>query len=1109
MKVDSVKNNRKALFALLLCTGFIATHPLAAMASNNEVQTTQQQNLTISGIVKDNVGEPIIGASIAVKGGTTGTISDIDGKFTLNVAKGAVIEVSFIGYKTQEIKVDSQKELSIVLKDDAEMLEEVVVVGYGTMRKKDLTGSVVQINPTKIADQNPSSVQDVLRGTPGLQIGYDASAKGTDASIQLRGKNSLGTNASPMIVLDGMPFYGELSEINPDDIAQIDVLKDASSAAIYGAKAAAGVIIISTKKGKEGKPVINVSANLSVVNRSDYRDYFDAAGYLKFHQDWRKMFYTYGQGEDGLYGYYQAKDKSGNLAYPQGYYDDPRLMSEAEQKAWASNLGASGIGLTEGESYLSLFARRLEFNNSPLMMENFLNGRMVDWNDETFRTGFNQDYNASISGATERVNYYLSLGYVNNEGAVQGNEYNAFRSNMKINAKITDWLEIGANVNFQDRSDGDIQVSLGSNYWDTNMLRNSPYASLYSEDGEHGGYEQYPMSGLPTNGGYNYYFDRQYYDLEKGYTVLNTIFNAKITLPAGFTYSFNIAPRYQWFYNRYWMSADLPDASAPSRGIDREWSKNFDWNLNNTITWDRTFGDHHITATLVQEAEEHRYWQDRVEARNITPSDALGFHYTAGANKTQSNFKNNDTHYTAASYLGRLFYSFRDRYMLTGTFRRDGYSGFGSNNPWGNFGSVGASWVFSEESFMNNTRDWLDMGKLRLSWGTNGNRDFSSDNIPEGWYATLANLSLAGGNMVYYQNGNSNVVNPLYMSRLAAPNLEWEKTKAWNVGLDLSFFNGRLTANMDYYFKKTTDMIMSQRLPNFSGFGSIMANLGEVQNQGFEIALNSLNMQRKNFEWSTSVGFSINKNKINHIYYDYDENGVERDDTSNGWFIGQPIGTIWYYETDGVWQNTPEDIKAAALVGQKPGDPKVINHYTEDDQILEDGTRVPVYNDNDKVYQGTTAPPIYWNMRNDFTIWKDFTFSFSLYSYMGHKSQAGYWLNQENGGSQVTNGFNVPAREYWTPENPTNDYCRLNAAGPNTGLAGGVDKVYNRSFVRLDDITIGYTLPRKWTHKFMVDRIRLTATCKNVCTFDNWEYGDPETGGLATRSFNFGINVTL
>ncbi len=1106
MNLDSFKKNRKALVALLICSGFIATHPLAAFAGEEvgipDVQMVQQQKLTVSGVVKDSTGEPVIGANIREKENpSNGTITDIDGNFHLSVAAGSTIEISFIGYKTVEVKAEAGKTLDVTLEDDSEMLDEVVVVGYGTMRKKDLTGSVVQINPDKIADQNPASVQDVLRGTPGLQIGYDASAKGSGASIQLRGKNSLGTDASPLIVLDGMAFYGELSEINPDDIGQIDVLKDASSAAIYGAKAAAGVIIITTKKGKQGKPVINVSANLAINNKSAYRDYYDAAGYMRYRQDWYKMYYTYGQGSDGLYNYYKVTDKEGNLAYPEGYYDDPRKMSQQEQNAWIANTGTSGLGATDGESALSLFARRLEMNNSPLVFNNFLAGKIVDWNDATFRTGLNQDYNASISGATDKVNYYLSVGYLKNEGAVQGNDYHALRSNMKINAKITDWLEVGANINFQDRSDGDIQVSLGSNYWDNNMLRNSPYASMYNENG---GYEQYPMSGTPTNGGYNYYFDRQYYDLEKGYTVLNSIFNAKVTLPLGFTYQFNAAPRLQWFYDRYFMSADLPNASASGRGVNRGWSKNFDWNLNNTITWDRTFADvHHFTVTLVQEAEEHRYWSDNINARNITPSDALGFHYTTGANKEQSSFSTNDSHYTAASYLGRLFYSFNDRYMFTGTFRRDGYAGFGAKNPWGNFGSIGLGWTVTNEKFMESTQNWLDMLKLRLSWGTNGNREFGDV------YKTLANLGLGGTGMVYVNNGSATVVNPLYMNRLAAPNLEWEKTKAWNVGVDFSVLGGRLTGSMEYYFKKTTDMIMSQRLPSFSGFGSIAANMGEVQNQGFEISLNSTNMETKDFTWNTSAGFSINKNKINHIYYDYDENGVERDDTSNGWFIGQPMGTIWYYETDGVWQNNPEDIAAAALVGQKPGDPKVVNRYTEDDKVLDDGTRVPVYNDKDKAYLGTTAPPIYWNLRNDFTLWKDLTFSFSLYSYMGHKSTAGYWLNIDNGGSQVTNAFNMPEKEYWTPNNPTNDYCRLNAAGPNTGLAGGVDKLYNRSFVRLDDITIGYTLPQKWTKKYMIDKIRLTATVKNVCTISGWEYGDPETGGLATRSFNFGLNITL
>lgn len=1054
----------------------------------------------VTGNVVDAFGESVIGASILEKGTSNGTITDIDGNFSLSVSQGAILQISYIGYISQEVTVTGQP-LSIILLEDTKTLDEVVVVGYGTMRKKDLTGSVIQINPDKIADQNPSSVQDILRGTPGLQIGYDASAKGTNASILLRGQNSLGTSASPLIVLDGMAFYGELSEINPDDIGQIDVLKDASSAAIYGAKAAAGVIIISTKKGKSGKPVINVSTNWAVNNKSAYRDYFNANDYMRYREDWYMMNFTYGKGNDGFYGYYRAVDKnSGELVYPSGYFNNPDNLSAGDRNAWATATGKSGFGPSEGESHQSLYARRLQLNNSQLVYDNYLAGKSFDWHDATFRTGFNQDYNVSISGENDRVNHYFSFGYVDNEGAVQGNDYHAFRSNLKLNSKITDWLEMGVNVNFQDRSDGDIQVSLGNNYWDNNMLRNSPYASMHTEDG---GYQQYPMTGQATNGGYNYYLDRQYYDLEKGYTVLNTIFNTKITLPLGFTYHFNIAPRYQWFYDRYFMSASLPNSSAADRGVNRGHSKNFDWNLNNTLVWDRSFKDvHHFTVTLVQEAEEHFYWSDNIHARNLDPTDALGFHYTSSGNKEQSSFSTNDSHYTAASYLGRLFYNYNDRYMFTGTFRRDGYSGFGVNNPWGNFGSVGLGWVFSNERFMEGIQNWLDMAKLRLSWGSNGNREFGDV------YRTLANLTL-GNSMVYYDDGTSTVVNSLYMDRLASPNLEWEKTNAYNVGLDFVLWNYRLTGSFDYYFKKTTDMIMAQRLPSFTGFGSITTNLGEVQNKGFEIALTSNNMRKKDFTWDTTVGFSLNNNRINHIYYDYDEDGKEKDDTSNNWFIGRPIGEIWYFETDGIWQNTPEDIAEAALVGQVPGDVKVKNLHTDDDKILEDGTRVPVYNDNDKTFLGTTRPPIHLSMRNDFTFFKDFTFSFSIYSYMGHKSRQGYWLNQDNGGSEVTNGFNVPKKEYWTPDNPTNKYARLNAQGPNTGLAGGVDKVYNRSFARLDNITLGYSLPQRFTSKFQAERIHITASCNNVFTISGWEYGDPETGGLATRAFNLGLNITL
>ena len=1069
----------KVGIALAICLVFLL---------NVQFLNAQNSTINVRGVVTDGSGEPIIGASVVQKGNTSrGTITDLDGAFTLQgVPATGTLVITYIGYKTVELPLRGKTQVSVKLEEDTKTLEEVVVVGYGSMRKKDLTGSVVQINPTKIADQNPGTVQDLLRGTPGLQIGYSSSAK-SEPSIQLRGQNSLyteGSHNAPLIILDGMAFGGELSEINPDDIAQIDVLKDASSAAVYGAKAASGVLIITTKKGKEGKPVINIGMNVGANTKAAYRDVFSPSEYMTYREDWFKAT-TYGYDEDGNWGYY-----SKSSGVPAGYYDHYNNLSKygTTSDQWSTS-GAKT--LQNGESLESLYARRMGLDaDAALVMQNYLAGKTYDWNKAVFRTGINQDYNASISGATDKVNYYLSFGYLNNEGAIQGDDYHAFRSNMKINAKVTNWLEVGANVNFQDRSDESSAVPLGSNYWDSNQLRQSPYSLRWDDEGNE---LQYPTSGNPTNGGYNYHFEDQYNELEKGYTVLNTIFNAKLTLPLGITYQFNIAPRYQWFYDRYFMSSELPNSTPAERGVNRNTSKNFDWNLNNTLTWDQTFDKHHFTVTLVQEAEEKRYWYDEIHARNITPSDALGFHYVSGADKEQSSFYTNDTHSQAAAYLGRLFYGYNDRYMFTGTVRRDGYSAFGSNNPWATFWSVGGSWVFSEESFIK--QPWLDYGKLRVSYGTNGIRSLKDT------YLALSNLS-NGGVMGYYNSdGSAAVIQALEISRLGNPNLEWEKTTAYNVGLDFSVLDSRFTGSVEWYYKKTHDMIMNQRLPNFTGFSSITTNLGEVTNSGFELTLNSRNMEIKNFTWNTSFGFSYNKNRINHLYYEYDENGKEINDTSNKWYIGKPVGEIWDFEVDGIWQLN--EATEAAKVNQKPGDPKVVNHYTADDK--EDGTSV--YNDKDKVYQGTTAPPIYWNLRNDFTFLKDFTFSFSMYSYMGHKSQAGYYLNGDNSGSMFTQTSNTYKKEYWTPENPTNDYARLNAVGPSG--ATGVQKVYNRNFVRLDNITLGYTLPVKFTRKYQIEKIRLTAGINNVCTFDSWDYGDPETGGYSNRQFQFGINVTL
>lgn len=957
----------------------------------------------------------------------------------------------------------------------------------------------MQIRPDKLANEKPNSVQDILRGTPGLQVGMDASAKG-GGSMQLRGQRSVyteGGHNEPLIILDGMMFYGELSEINPDDIGQIDVLKDASAAAVYGAKAASGVIIITTKKGKLGKPVINISSSIGFNTRSSYRKVFDPQGYIQHREDWNKTS-TYGLNpENGVYESYH----SGEYANKPGYFDHPNNLSQygislEEWRSYSTNV--------DGESDYSIYGKRLGLEDS--VLENFLAGRTFNWYNHSFRTGINQDYNASVSGASDKMNYYMSLGYLKNEGAVKGNDYQSIRANLKVNGNITDWLEIGANVNFQDRSDGDIQVGLGTNYWDANQVRNSPYSNYRNEDGS---LSQYPM-GSTVKRGYNFDFERQYEDLEKGYMVLNTIFNAKIKLPFGITYSFNASPRYQYFYDRYFTSAEHPDRNPIDAGVNREQSKRFDWSLNNTITWDYYFAQkHHVTLTLVQEAEERRFWKDRIEAREILPSDALGLHNTGNATKTASSFSSYDTHETADALLARLFYSYDDRYLVTTSIRRDGYSAFGASNPYANFPSIALGWNFTNEEFFK----WKPMstGKLRMSWGQNGNRSLNDP------YISLANLGSGTGATMGYldQNGNMKEVKYLSVDRMANPNLKWEITESLNFGLDFGFFDDRISGSIEYYSMKTKDMIMGQRLPGFTGFGSITTNLGEVQNRGLEISLNTLNMQRENFEWTTSIGFSFNKNKIKHLYYQYEDildnqgsivGRKEMDDKSNGWFIGQPIGVIWDYKVTGIWQ--ADEIEEAKRHGQQPGDPKVANVYTADDKVNDDGTTTPVYNDNDKVFLGKKTPPIHWSMRNDFVLWKNIDFSFSLYSYMGHKSLSGNYLNGDNAGSMVTYNFNVYSKEYWTPSNPTNKYARLAAQGP--AGATGAQKVYNRSFIRLDNVSIGYTFPKHWTNKIGVERLKVFGTIRNAAVWKkDWEYGDPETGALATRTFTFGLNLTL
>lgn len=454
----------RTTFCMLLCCLFFS-----ALAG------AQNGRQDIAGVVLDGNQAPVVGAAVVLKGTSIGTTTDVDGKFRISAPEKGTLVISFLGFTTREIELTTSTSYEITMEESDKVLDEIVVVGYGTMRKKDLTGSIVQIRPDNMAIENPQSVQDILRSTPGLNVGYDASAKG-GGSLQIRGQRSVYTannHSSPLLVLDGMVFNGELSEINPDDIGQIDILKDASAAAVYGAKAANGVILITTKRGKKGSPVVNVTFNFGWSQQVSNRDRFSPSQYLQHRQDWLTKS-TYGV--NPATGEYEAYQKS-YTTQPEYYTNPDRLPSDISIDDWR------GYSVNDPEeSDLSIWARRLGFKGNAL--ENLLAGNVVDWAKKAFRTGFNQDYTASVSGAGDKANYYFSMGYLKNQGVLRNDNYTAIRANMKVDFEVSKWFQIGANVNFQDRSDGNLDMSLGS------LLENSPYADYADENGNP---VQYPL----------------------------------------------------------------------------------------------------------------------------------------------------------------------------------------------------------------------------------------------------------------------------------------------------------------------------------------------------------------------------------------------------------------------------------------------------------------------------------------------------------------------------------------------------------------------------------------------------------------------------------------
>ena len=1056
---------------LMLCLCSIAPALQANSTENKLVGLKNLPPATITGKVTDAKSAPLEGVTVLIKGTKRGVTTNAQGTFTINnVPENAVLVFSFTGYGTKEVATKGNTNLTVALTEQVSGLNDVVVVGYGTRTKKDLTGAVSQVKATQLENENPKSVQDMLRGNaPGLDVGFDASTKGSNASLQIRGKGTLTASSSPLIVLDGVIYPGGLEDINPNDIATIDILKDASSAAVFGARSANGVILISTKKGKGGKPVITFNSNMGYNKVENKPHLLNATEFLDWRQDVKWA----------MAGF----DSTSKPGVQYKFLNPNKLPSSITQAQWLALDGSAGDVNVAWLNRLGL---------KPVEIANYTANTLIDWEKIIYnQQAMQHDHTVSISQRKEDYNYYFSLGYLENQGLTVGDKYKTLRARLNLESVIAKYLTVGANFQFSERDESSVPVAL------SDMIHTSPYGSYYATDVNNVPTLPLTLRNSPNDDPGNNthpfmtqaYTDRMYkYD-----NIFSTIY-VKGTLPLGFSYQVNFSPRFDVLREFNHQSALNPTIAGKKGVVDRRNQTVYSWQLDNVLRWNKKFGKHSIEATFLVNAEKFQSWNTNIHAESFAPNDNLSFNALQSATQTPI-VSSDDQYSTADALMGRLNYNYNQRYFLTLTERRDGYSAFGQQNPRANFPSAAIAWALSEEKFMKGTEKWLDYAKARVSYGENGNREI-------GRYAALSNLS--SGTYTYVTSGGAAYnVAQVSSSNLSNPGLKWERNSSINAGIDYSIFKGIVTGSIDYYSRVTKDLLVNRTLPTVTGFTSILANLGEVQNNGLEFSFNTNNIKNKNLEWRSTISFWLNRNKINHLYGptpDFDAAGKqigvsEKDDVANGWFIGKPIQSIYNYNVVGVWQTA--DAALAKTFGYKPGDFR-----------LQDTNGDGVYTIADKQFIGNTTPDFSWNLRNEFKIYKNFDFSFTLYAKMGQLTNFDEAKNVDN----FYDRSQFYQRPYWTPSNPINDYAAMMS---NAG--GGVSwNVYrSSSFVRLSNISLGYTIPTELAKKWKIDGLKTYINVVNAAVFSNWKYFDPENkgsnvgGGPTPYTINFGINLTL
>jgi len=1033
------------------------------------VTDVSAQSKSVSGTVTDmNNEEGLPGVNIVEKGTTNGTVTDIDGNYSLTVSGSeATLVFSSVGYTPEEITVGNQSSIDVSMVEDIKSLEEIVVIGYGTQKKKDLTGSIVNIQAEEVEKYKPSSVSEILRSTaPGLQVGYATNARNVpdfevrgDASMKADNGDERNANR-PLIVLDGVIFLGNLAEINPNDIASVDVLKDASSAAIYGSQASNGVVILTTKKGQIGKPQISVSSRVGLITGA------------------RRM-ETFKGGDEVLQWLTDMNESINDLSTaPWSKFDRYRDVPAEFQDDW---LDANGIAGETDESVIDgVWVDNFGFWE--IEKENFNNGVVYDWQDFLFHTGVRQDYDVSVSGRTDKVSYYYSLGYSDRESVQLWESFKAITSRLNLDIAVADFLNIGTNLNFSFQDEG--RQPIGNGGYRTLSPYDQPWANGVPRIPENlndqaaGSNRSNPYQGPTWN-------DRKY-----DRYMLNPTLYARTDLPLGFSFKIDFTPRID-IRKRFDFDSKGNPQRAVSEGLRRH-NETFSWQVNNILSWDKAFGDHRFSLTGLYNAEKNQSWETYFVTSNFQPTDALGYSGLGFGLNPSLPFRHDDGNRnldevnTRTAIMGRINYSFGDRYNFSASIRRDGFSRFGLENLHGNFPSLSAAWTLTNEDFMAGAPQWLGYLKMRLSWGINGN---SSGLSAYNAYARLSN------NLYLNYDGGYIPAPYVEIARIANPGLSWERNEAVNFGLDFGLFDSRLSGSFDVYRSETKDLLLDQKLPDLTGLGSARTNIGNLQNSGFELGLNSTNISTNDFIWRSTFNVTYAINKIltlgNDPIEQTDADGntffAEPDDLQNGWFIGENKDVIWDFEIDGVYQIGEES--DAAQFGLFPGDFRYVDQDGDGNIDVDD-----------KVFQGLQQNPWYLTFRNDFEF-KGFDLGLVFLSKLGYKDNTNFPFNNRQEYIKNRNWFNLP---YWTPNNPINDAARINSIN-----LGGADVWIPKSYLRLQNVSLGYSLPPSMLDAINFQRVRLALNIENAGVWTEWHIGDPESEREMPRTYSFSLDFTF